>query len=184
MCSRARWNALANPVPISPIKLVNAFAAPDDWAGYTRARAALLDTIRARSERDVVFLTGDIHTFVTTGVPTSMDDPTPLAGEFVSGSITSFGFGEVTIGVGGGVTLQGDPDNPGIPQGLLDALLGLNPWAVDVDVSHHGYGVARFAADAVNVEYVRMDTVRQRSGRPIAPLRYVLPRGEVRPQIV
>jgi alkaline phosphatase D len=182
--SRARWNVLANETPISPIKLVNAFAAPDDWAGYTQARAALLDTLRARSERDVVFLTGDIHAFVATAVPTSMDDPTPLAGEFVSGSITSFGFGEITIDVGGGVTLQGDPDNPGIPQGLLDALLGLNPWAVDVDVSHHGYGIARFTADAVNVEYVRMDTVRQRSGRAIAPLRYVLPRGEVRPQIV
>ena len=143
--SNARWKVIANEVPVTPIQLVQAFVGPDDWAGYTQARTALLQTIQKRPEHDVVFVTGDIHTFVTSSVPVSLNDPTPVAPEFVGGSFTSFGFGEITIDVGGGITLNGSPDNPGIPQSLQDSLLSLNPWAVDTDTAHHGYAVATFA---------------------------------------
>jgi alkaline phosphatase D len=182
--SNAHWKVIGNPVPITPIKLVQAFATPDDWAGYTQARAEIVPLLQSRPEPDVVFVTGDVHTFITTGVPVSMDDPTVLAPEFVGGSITSFGFGEITIDAGGGITLQGSPDNPGIPQSLQDALLGINPWAVDTDTAHHGYAVAKFSSDAVNVDYVRMETTRRKGAGAIEPLRYVVPRGERSPQKV
>ena len=131
-----------------------------------------------------MFVTGDIHTFVTSSVPVSLNDPTPVAPEFVGGSFTSFGFGEITIDVGGGITLNGSPDNPGIPQSLQDSLLSLNPWAVDTDTAHHGYAVATFAPNQVSVSYQRVATTRQKGAGLIDPLRYVLPRGEVRPQKV
>jgi len=129
-----------------------------------------------------VFVTGDIHTFVTSSVPVSLNDPTPVAPEFVGGSFTSFGFGEITIDVGGGITLNGSPDNPGIPPSLQDSLLSLNPWAVDTDTAHHGYAVATFAPNQVSVSYERVATTRQKGAGLIDPLQYVLPRGEVRPQ--
>ena len=180
--SNARWKVIANEVPITPIQLVQAFVGPDDWAGYTQARTALLQTIQQRPEHDVVFVTGDIHTFVTSSVPVSLNDPTPVAPEFVGGSFTSFGFGEITIDVGGGITLNGSPDNPGIPPSLQDSLLSLNPWAVDTDTAHHGYAVATFAPNQVSVSYERVATTRQKGAGLIDPLQYVLPRGEVRPQ--
>ena len=180
--SNARWKAIANPVPIAPIRLVQAFATPDDWAGYTQARGEIIPLLQGRPEPDVVFVTGDVHTFITTGVPVSMDDPTVVAPEFVGGSITSFGFGEMTISAGGGITLEGSPDNPGVPQSLQDALLGLNPWAVETDTAHHGYAVAKFSSDAVDVEYVRIETTRRKGAGAIDPLRYALPWGERKPQ--
>ncbi|HEX3317306.1 MAG TPA: alkaline phosphatase D family protein [Solirubrobacteraceae bacterium] len=182
--SGARWKVIANEVPMTPIKLVQAFVGPDDWAGYTQARTQLVQTVQGRPEPDIVFVTGDIHTFVTSTVPVSIDDPTPVAPEFVGGSLTSFGFGEVTIDVGGGITLHGTPDNPGIPQNLQDTLLAINPWAVDTDSAHHGYGVATFARNQVTCEYVRVATTRQRGARAIEPLRYVVPRGARVPQKV
>ena len=182
--SRARWKVIANEVPITPIQLVQAFLGPDDWSGYPQARAELLQTIQQRPQHDVVFVTGDIHTFVTSSAPVSLNDPTPVAPEFVGGSFTSFGFGEITIDVGGGITLTGSPDNPGIPQSLQDTLLAINPWTVDTDTAHHGYAVATFARNQVSVSYQRVATARQRGAGLIEPLRYVLPRGEVRPQKV
>ena len=161
-----------------------AFATTDDWAGYTQARGEIIPLLQSRPDPDVVFVTGDVHTFIATGVPVSMDDPTVVAPEFVGGSITSFGFGEITIDVGGGITLHGTSDNPGIPQSLQDVLLGLNPWAVETDTAHHGYAVAKFSPNEVDVEYVRMETTRRRGAGAIEPLRYVVPRGERRPQKV
>ena len=182
--SNARWKVIANEVPITPIKLVGSVATADDWAGYTQARGEIIPLLQNRPQADVVFVTGDVHTFITSGVPVSLDDPTVVAPEFVGGSITSFGFGEITIDVGGGITLNGSPDNPGIPPSLQDALLGLNPWATDTDTAHHGYAVAKFARNAVNCEYVRMSTIRTKGAPAIDPLRYVVPRGERKPQKV
>ena len=113
--SNARWKVIANEVPITPIQLVQAFVGPDDWAGYTQARTALLQTIQKRPEHDVVFVTGDIHTFVTSSVPVSLNDPTPVAPEFVGGSFTSFGFGEITIDVGRRHHPERQPGQPGHP---------------------------------------------------------------------
>jgi alkaline phosphatase D len=182
--SNATWKVIANEVPITPIKLVQAFVGPDDWAGYTQARGEIIPMLQNRAEADVVFVTGDVHTFITTGVPISIDDPTVVAPEFVGGSITSFGFGEVEIDVGGGITLHGNPDNPGIPPDLQSALLGLNPWAIDTDTAHHGYAVAKFDASGVDCEYVRMATTRQKGAGAIEPLRYTVPRGARVPQKV
>jgi len=180
--SKARWKVIANEVPMTPIKLINAFVGPDDWAGYTQARGQLVQTLQRRQEPDVVFVTGDVHTFITSTVPVSMDDPTGVAPEFVAGSLTSFGFGEVSLDIGGGITLNGSPDNPGIPASLQSALLEINPWVVDTDTAHHGYAVATFGPAQVDVEYVRVATARQKGAEAIDPLRYVVPRGERRPQ--
>ena len=81
-------------------------------------------------------------------------------------------------------SVEGSPDNPGVPQGLQDALLGLNPWAVETDTAHHGYAVAKFSRDAVDVEYVRIETTRRKGAGAIDPLRYAVPRGERKPQKV
>jgi len=180
--SSAHWKVVANPVPVTPIKLINAFAAPDAWAGYTGARAELVAL--ARSVEDLVFVTGDIHTFVTAATPVSIDDPTPVAPEFIGGSITSFGFAQTDIKIGGGTTLQGDPDATSFDQGLLDSLVSLNPWAVDIDVVHHGYAVARATPSSFDVSYKRLETVRRRRSSQLPDLSYTVARGQRRPDKV
>ena len=131
-----------------------------------------------------MFVTGDIHTFVTSSVPVSLDDPTPVAPEFVGGSFTSFGFGEITIDVGGGITLNGSPDNPGIPQSLRTRCC---PSTRGPSTPTRRTTATRWRrrAEQVSVSYQRVATTRQKAARPlIDPLQYVLPRGEVRPQKV
>ena len=91
--SNARWKVIANEVPITPIQLVQAFVDPDDWAGYTQARTRddpAHDPEAPRARRRVRHRRHPhVHDLV---VPVSLNDPTPVAPEFVGGSFTSFGF--------------------------------------------------------------------------------------------
>ena len=106
--SQAAWKVLANEVMIMPVKLPNgAFAQFDQWQGYPVEREQLLGYIQANNIADVVFITGDIHTFVAGDVRTAGGLGPSVAVEFVGGSITSRGIGE-----GEGGILPGNDQNP------------------------------------------------------------------------
>ncbi len=61
----------------------------------------------------MVFVTGDIHTFIAGDVRTGERlDGTTVATELVGGSITSQSLGETTLAAGGGNTIQGNDANP------------------------------------------------------------------------
>ena len=85
----------------------------------------------------MVFITGDIHTLIAGDVRIADNDTTPVATEFVGGSITSPGLGEG----GGGVLPGANPRKPNTPQGIYDILKKENPWVKDADLDHHGYGL-------------------------------------------
>ena len=93
--------------------------------------------MRRKKIEDVVFVTGDIHTFVAGDVRVDNDDKKPVATEFVGGSISSPGLGEG----GGGILPGADPYNPNTPEAIIDLLKSTNPWAVDAEFDHHGYGL-------------------------------------------
>ncbi|MCB9596574.1 MAG: alkaline phosphatase D family protein [Sandaracinaceae bacterium] len=56
--STARWKLVAQQVMLSPLEGI---PNPDQWNGYPAARERLLRGIEATGVRDVVVLTGDIH---------------------------------------------------------------------------------------------------------------------------
>ena len=100
--SRARWNVVAQQVPIFGI---GATGAPsrnphlmDQWPGYPGARQRLLDSIAGRRLDNVVFLSGDVHLHWGADVPRRLEEPDrdPVAVEFTNTSITSGGDGRGT----------------------------------------------------------------------------------------
>ena len=165
--SDAAWKVIANQVMVMPTIFPGGqYIGFDFWQGYPGERRELLQHIRRRKIEDVVFVTGDIHTFVAGDVRVDPDDRRPVATEFVGGSITSSGLGEG----GGGVLPGADPYNPQTPETVVDLLRSSNPWAVDADFDHHGYGLVTANQRSLACILRRVDTVKR-------PSRTALPDG-------
>lgn len=161
--SDASWKVLGNEVMIMETKaLGNSYLNYDSWQGYPGERAELINHIGQNGIKDVVFVTGDIHTFIAGDVKIDASSP-PVALEFVGGSVTSQGLGEITFDVGGGVKLQGNDANPRTDPALIEALRGINPWVDSADFDHHGYGLIEMREDGLTSKFVRLDTIKKRS---------------------
>jgi alkaline phosphatase D len=179
--SKAAWKVLANEVMVMPAKVLGgAFAMYDSWQGYPFERESLLTFIRDRKIKDVVFVTGDIHIFVAGDVRTAMGDGDTVAIEFVAGSMTSNGFGEVDLPAGNGVVIKGNDQNPNTPPAIIDALKGINPWVDSTDFDHHGYGRVVATKNSFDCEMVRLQTVKKRSTAklPSTGFHYRVARGQ------
>ncbi len=179
--SDASWKLMANEVMMMPAKVLGgSYFTYDSWQGYPREREELLQHIATKAIKDVVFVTGDIHTFIVGDVRTKMGDGTSVAVEFVGGSITSQGLGETDLDAGGGLVIKGNDQNPQTPAALIDALRGINPWVDQADFDHHGYGVLEARRDGLDCHLVRMQTIKQRSTKTVAGdlLSYKLARGQ------
>jgi alkaline phosphatase D len=174
--SQAAWKVLANEVMMMPVKLPNnAFAQFDSWQGYPVEREELLTFIRASGIADVVFITGDIHTFIAGDVRTALGAGETAAIEFVGGSITSRGIGEGQAGL-----LPGNDQNPQTAPGIVDLLRGLNPWADQADLDHHGYARVTATQQRFDCEFVRMQTIKRRTRArlPATGFRWTVARGQ------
>ena len=148
--SQARWKIIGNQVMIAPLEAGAGLPVPgvqagepinpDQWDGYLADRQELIDhiaTSRPGGIDDVVFITGDIHTYMANNVhqdPDSTASP-KVATEFIGGSITS-----------GGV-----PDGPGMPfeRGVMQA----NPWIKRFNGVDHGYAKLDLGTAEARVEY-------------------------------
>jgi alkaline phosphatase D len=163
--SKARWKLMANEVTIMPTRvLAGANYTYDTWLGYPREREELLTHIRDRQIKDVVFLTGDIHTFIAGDVRTG-DGATgdTVATELVGGSITSQSLGETHLDAGGGTKIKGNDANPATSPALIDALRSINPQVDNADFDHHGFGSVTASPSGLTCEMVRMQTIKKRS---------------------
>ena len=94
--SSAKWNVLANQVPIAIIDFETGDGhkyAMDDWAGYMTERDRLVEFLDERKVSNPVFITGDNHTNYVSDL--RVDDPNGkapvVATEFVGTSIASGG---------------------------------------------------------------------------------------------
>jgi len=96
------------------------------------------------------------------------DDKKPVATEFVGGSISSPGLGEG----GGGILPGADPLNPNTPEAYIDALKAANPWAVDAEFDHHGYGLVEATQDHFSCKLRRVNTVKTASYKALPDRRY------------
>lgn len=183
--SDATWKVMGNGVPIMPVKVgPSAYQTFDLWHGYLAEREALLSHIRDRRIRDVVFVAGDFHTFFAGDVrPGESANPADtLATEFVAGSITSNGPGEVGIPLPGGGSVPGNDRNPNTPQVVIDALRQINPWVQAADLDHHGYGLVEASARGFDVRFRRVRTIKRRSRATLPDMRWTVTPG--RPSIV
>jgi alkaline phosphatase D len=175
--SDAAWKVIANQVMVMPtIYPGGDYIGFDSWQGYPGERRELLQHIRRRRIKDVVFVTGDIHTLVSGDVRVDPDDRRPVATEFVGCSITSPGLGEG----GGGILPGADPNNPKTPQSIVDLLRSTNPWAVDADFDHHGYGLVTANQRSLSCTLRRVDTIKRRSWKalPVGRFSYRIARGQ------
>src|SRR6185312_16840681 len=96
--SKAAWKIVGNEVMIMDTKVgPNTYFGYDSWQGYPGEREELAQYIHSQKIEDVIFITGDIHTFVTGDVKTKGGMGDPAENEFVDGSITSAGLCESNI---------------------------------------------------------------------------------------
>ncbi len=101
--STARWNIIGQQVMIAPLKIAGIPVNTDQWDGYPAERNKLLNDILINNVKNVVVLTGDIHTSWANDIPISGYNPSTGANsagvEFVVTSITSPGF-PFSVGAG------------------------------------------------------------------------------------
>jgi alkaline phosphatase D len=110
--TRARWNVLANQVPVAPTRRVRdgeREESMDKWSGYLADRKVLVEAFRARQEANPVVVTGDVHVSWVADVKTDFDDARApvVASELVGTSISSGGDGRA--GTGSEPTLRDNP---------------------------------------------------------------------------
>ena len=142
--STATWKVIGGQSLMMPNRVHDGqFARFDSWQGYPQEREHLLQHIAQTGIEDVVFLSGDVHTFVAGDVCTAMGSGPPVALEFAAGSITSATVGEVELpharqaSWSPATTLQ-----PSTPPEVMAHYRALNPWFDQLDLDRHGYGVA------------------------------------------
>jgi alkaline phosphatase D len=166
--SKAAWKVMCNEVTIMPTRVLGgANFTYDTWTGYPQEREQLLSFIRDKGIKDVVFITGDIHTFITGDVRTNNGDGETVAIEFVGGSVTSQGLGETDLPAGNGLTIKGNDANPHTDPAIIAALRGINTWVKDADFDHHGFATVKASQDSFDLDLVRLETIKKRSRKTL-----------------
>ena len=157
--STARWKLVGNEVQLTPLIVGGRPINPDQWDGYPTDRQEVLDTVAqvnaadARYGGNVVFLTGDIHTFEANQVLRQATSGPPIATEFVGGSIGSAGLS----------------DQSGAVEASIKAS---NPWIKQFNGNVHGYAALDLDGRQATVDYRVSDiTVRGAPSRSLT--RYV-----------
>jgi alkaline phosphatase D len=168
----------------------------DDWSGYRHERREIFDFIRDRGIAGVATICGDRHAFLA-GLASSQLPPrmfTPVAAEFVTGSISAPGiFEAMEYGLPQTHPLRpiyvhepaSGPAQPAINFSMLHgvraslelhrtgdivpARAATNPDVAPhlsfVDVGGHGYAVVRASASDLTVEFVCIPRPVERSDR-------------------
>ena len=176
--SPANWKLVGNEVAIMPVKTgANTYFTYDFWHGYPGERREILEHIKAKGIKDVVFLTGDIHTFAAGDVQIT-EGGESVATEIVGGSVTSLALGEGDIPIGGGVILPGNDANPNTSKAIIDALIGFNPWVDYADFDHHGYVVVEAKRTELKATLRRIETIKKRSTKRLPDVSYTIARGD------
>nr|WP_244975965.1 alkaline phosphatase D family protein [Nocardia huaxiensis] len=168
--STAQWKLIGNPVMIAPLTLptldgtmAGAFAATlgtpssglpinlDQWDGYAADRQRLFTALRENSVRDVVFLTGDIHSSWAADLPIDPNDypagPT-VGAEFVVPSVSM-----ASIGDAAHLPLRT------ASVVLENTIRGLNRHLHYSELDSHGYGVLHLDSTQSQMDWFYVGSV-------------------------
>lgn len=186
--SGAAWRLVANPVMIGqchtgfhpeevghPLGELGVLTKrehgpdPDQWDGYTHERHRLIDHIVNRGIRDVVFVSGDVHSSWALELRRDAEDPdeVPSAVEFVTTSVTS----------------QNLDDRMGSPPRTTSVEIERivnerNPHIRWLELDSHGYLVLDVTPERVRAEWWFVDGVRERTGGERLATAWEVRRGE------
>lgn len=164
-----QWKLVGNPVMMSPLKyppLLDAevidhmakmvgFPVPpvegqpyslDQWDGYPADRARIVDHLREEQIRDVVFLTGDIHSGWANEIPadpaTYRSTRETVAVELVCASVTSDNLDD---------GLRTAPRTSSLV--VERTVRATNPHVKYVDLDSHGYSVLQLTEDGAQMDW-------------------------------
>lgn len=152
--ARSTYKIIASQVMLAPLRRPRAspteHASPlrtDTWDGYPEARARLLRAVAARNVRDLVVLSGDIHSSWVSELTQDPYDPThydPVTGrgaigvEFVTPSITSPSV---------------------VPREALAGLLTTNRHVQWAELTRSGYLLVELSERGITASYTLFDDV-------------------------
>jgi phosphodiesterase/alkaline phosphatase D-like protein len=185
--STAAWRLIGNTVMIGqvyaacvPDELARTLAAvgvlsrqdfgpePDQWDGYPREREQLLH--RLRESRNVVFLSGDVHTAWAIELKLNPVDPRepPVAVEFITPSVTSENLDEKV-------------DATPRERAEIAKRLGIAcPHVRGVDLCGHGWTLVDVTRKRLRAEWHLVDHVRTRAPGERVQASWEVPSGEAR----
>lgn len=146
----------------------------DQWDGYPAERAALLRTLADAGIKNLVAVTGDIHTFFAGHLKTDFDTPLapPVGVEFVCASVTSANLGELAT-YGHGVPLPAPAD-------LSLLVRASNPHIVYFNSFVHGYCLMDVTPTAVTCTLRAVSTVKSPEATVSTLKTFRVPAGEAR----
>jgi alkaline phosphatase D len=148
---RARWNLLTSETMMMALdSKPGVHVNQDQWDGYSAEREEILTHFHDARVKNLVVLSGDLHTFVAGNLTTTGEATgTPVGTELLGGSATSFGL----------------PEETGIPAAALDALRRAeDPHIVFADFERHGYCVVTVRENELRGQFKTADITR-----PTAP---------------
>ncbi|MCO5233929.1 MAG: alkaline phosphatase D family protein [Chitinophagales bacterium] len=144
--STAQWKVIAQQVMVAPMLAFGLTLNTDQWDGYTFERKRLFDFINNNNIKNIVVLTGDIHTFWANDLPFgkepyNADHRENSAGvEFVCSAVSS----------------------PGLPFSVSQALLNaLNPHIRDSKLDRRGFLILDLKNDRAQGDFYHIRTVNQ-----------------------
>lgn len=135
---------------------VDLFFTLDQWDGYPAERALLLSELRRTGVKNLIAITGDIHSYFAGYLKTDFDNlfEAPAGVEFVCGSISSSNFIELATAGAGGL--------PALPPADLTAVVrASNPHMQFFDSFRHGYNLLELTPEAALCTLRAVSTVRQ-----------------------
>ncbi|WP_354701313.1 Alkaline phosphatase D [Paraconexibacter sp. AEG42_29] len=136
---KAKWKLWASEVMLMSLDAAPGLAVNQDgWDGYAAERAELLNFARSNGIKNLVALTGDIHTYAAgTMTTTGRASGTPVGTEFVGGSVSSLGLSDIF----------------GPAAGALALLPATNPHLAYLNTERRGYMVVEATADRLDVAF-------------------------------
>ncbi len=152
-----RWKIIGNQVMFSPLTVFGQPVNADQWDGYNYERTLIENHILNNNIKDVVILTGDIHTSWCNDVPGPNYDQNTGAGaicpEFVGTSVTSM---NSPLPVGAGI------------------IKSLNPHMKYINLTDKGFYTLDVKKNRTQADYTYMNTVTQIDNQElIGPSYYV-----------
>ena len=167
--STARWRLVGNQVMLAPLRAVplprplqwlfgrglvgdGVGVNPGQWDGYPEERERLLRFLVDERIRDVVVLTGDIHSSWASELTVEPDEGTPVAVEVVGPSITTDAF-----------SLRAVPSLPGAVALAARSVRRANPHHRWFELRSHGYVVVDVTPDRLRADWWHVDSIRDRS---------------------
>jgi alkaline phosphatase D len=144
---RARWNLLTSETMMMALdSKPGVHVNQDQWDGYSAEREEILTHFHDARVKNLVVLSGDLHTFLAGNLTTTGEATgTPVGTELLGGSATSFGL----------------PEETGIPAAALDALRRAeDPHIVFADFERHGYCVVTVRENELRGQFKTADITR------------------------